>query len=108
MLETKAIYPQPVLERAEEIFNGLKDAGYTTDVDTQLLFENLCKFFLEKFLIGDETMAITEDECDELYVCTGIDGGIQDLINNGLMDSIEDENGVEILFTTEKGRNEGL
>jgi len=107
MIQTKAIYPDSVRERACEIFNGLKDSGYTIDMDVELFFENLCKFFLEKWLAGDEVMEITEDECDEIFICSGIDSGLQELIDRGLLDTIEDEDGNEILWATEKGKKEG-
>jgi len=105
-METKAIYPEQVLQRGNELFEGLKEAGYLepdAEIDNSLLLENLCKFFLGKFLDGAD-LSITEDECDEIYIISGINTSLNTLIEKGLFDSIEDENGEEIFFMTEKGK----
>jgi hypothetical protein len=105
-MKTKAIYPEQVLQRGNEVLEGLREAGYLeqdAEINNSLLLENLCKFFLDKFMAGDD-LIITEDECDEIYIKTGINTSLDSLIEKGLFDSIEDENGEEIFFMTEKGK----
>lgn len=105
-MEDNTIYPEPVIERGKELLEGLRESGYLepeAEMDENVLLEGLCKFFLNKFINGDE-LSITEEECDEVYGLAGINTTINGLIAKGVLNTIENENREDILFLTEKGK----
>ena len=59
---------------------------------------------LPKFLKGEELM-ITEKEVDILLRICLAEISMTALKEKGLIDFMEDENGEEVIFLTEKGKN---
>ena len=102
-------YPEPVVFIAEQIYEVFeeslveecqKDAEYCEPI----AMEKISEFMLPKFLKGEELM-ITEKEVDILLRICLAEISMTALKEKGLIDFMEDENGEEVIFLTEKGKN---
>jgi len=99
-------YPEAVQDLVNLTMVVAKESGIIgaqASADPDILEDLLCKMALDKFLCDGE-MHWGEEEvvdcCNQAVAHTLI----RDLKNEGLVDSIEDENGEEVVWITEKGR----
>jgi hypothetical protein len=99
-------YPEAVQDLVNLTMMVAKESGIVgahANADPDILEDLLCKLALDKFL-GNGEMHWGEEEfvdcCNQAVAHTMI----RDLKNEGLVDSIEDENGDEVVWITEKGR----
>lgn len=103
-METSNNYPQQINDRALEIYNALKEVDYIeNDIVGAFFLEKLTKFFFDKWIDGQDD-SITTEQCEELYGMASIDLDVQSLIDQGYAGIFEDDNGSDILFLTEKGK----
>jgi hypothetical protein len=96
-------YPDAVKEFVIETMVGANQLQLLEDVDPAILEEILCKSALQKFLDDGEMMWSEEEVYDALNLAE-VRSLIVELFEEGLVDSIEDENGEEIVWLTEKGK----
>lgn len=101
--EVSQNYPDSVRELVEHTLSLASECGLLEDLHPPILEKLLCEAGLQKFISGAE-MAWSESELMEYVAISEIQSQIDWLIENDYLDSIEDETGEEILFTTEKGR----
>ena len=99
-------YPEAVQELVDLTMVVAKESGIIGDTggsDPDILEGLLCEMALTKFL-SDGEMQWDETEfvdCCRLAVAHTM---IRDLKHEGLIDSIEDENGDEVVWITDKGK----
>jgi len=96
-------YPDAVKEFVIETMIGANQLQLLEDVDPGILEDILCKSALEKFL-GDDEMMWSEEEVYDALNLAEVRSQLVELFEEGLVDSIEDENGEEIVWLTEKGK----
>lgn len=70
----------------------------------ELLYEIIADKATDNFILG-ESFILTEEQFYEAFRDVKIRVALQTLKQKNLIDSIEDENGEEIFFLTEKGKN---
>lgn len=102
-------YQVNIIEKAEDLISVLEESEFFTEYeikDRTFAFDYFCEKLTEKFINGtlDEGPNFSEDEMDR-YLREIIVGSIvSDLQNDGIIDTVEDENNEEFLFLTEKGK----
>lgn len=108
----KSIYQPIVLAHAENIIEAFNESGFFEDYeieDRSYAMGYLCDKLTQKFISGDlnedlDEPIFTEDEMEK-YLREIIAGTyLQELQNNGLIDSIQDVNEEERFFLTELGK----
>lgn len=99
-------YPTQVNEMSDKIFKSLNDIGFIDEGVEQIFFDKLCQFFFEQWILAKD-LSITMDECSDIYIMSIAEKTIDDMINEGIYGVVDDENGNEILFITQKGRDMG-
>lgn len=96
-------YPDAVREFVIETMVGANRLQLLEDVDPAIFEEILCESALRKFLSGNEMMWSEEEVYDALNTAE-VRSQLNVLFDQGLLDSIEDENGQEIVWLTDKGK----
>jgi hypothetical protein len=99
-------YPEAVQDLVNLTMMVAKDSGIvgaSGNTDPDILEEMLCELALNKFL-ADGEMHWDEHEFVECCQLAAAHTVIRDLKNEGLIDSIEDENGEEVVWITAKGK----
>jgi hypothetical protein len=96
-------YPDAVKEFVIETMVGANQLQLLEDVDPAILEDILCKSALQKFL-GDGEIMWSEEEVYDALNLAEVQSQLVELFEEGLVDSIEDENGEEIVWLTEKGK----
>lgn len=99
-------YPKQVNDMSSKIFKSLNDSGFIDNGVEQIFFDKLCQFFFEQWLLSKD-LTITMDECSDIYIHSIAEKFIDDLINDGIYGVVDDENGNEIIFLTQKGKDLG-
>lgn len=96
-------YPEQVEQRAQEAFDAMTDfCKEEPDVTPEVLYEELCKSLMTKWLDGNE-LVWTEEEILNVMQMAMVNSIVERLKSEGYVDSIEDENGEEYLWATPKG-----
>jgi len=103
------MYPESVVEISKRIYEVFEeDLVESSSQDKEwcepIGMESINKFMLPKFIKGEELL-LTEQEAIDLYRMCLADISIASLKEKGLVDSIEDENGKEMIFLTEIGKS---
>lgn len=96
-------YPHPVQELVGETMHILDKHNMLDEVDAPILEKMLSDNALKKFFAGSD-MSWGEDEFLELLAIAEIHTHIEYLKEQKFIDSIEDENGEEIIWPTELGK----
>jgi len=96
-------YPDAVREFVIETMVGANRLQLLEDVDPAILEEILCESALHKFLSSNEMMWSEEEVYDALNTAE-VRSQLNVLFDEGLLDSIEDENGQEVVWLTDKGK----
>lgn len=113
MSEEEVIYPDPVLEISQKIFDTVFDDNVFFEEneikDVELGREcamNCTKdFFLKKFIAGENLKFKDEDEVGEFLNLVNADCALQSLQKKGFLDSLYDPNKDDtVFFLTEEGR----
>jgi hypothetical protein len=98
-------YPQPVTEALEFGMESFSNYIKEEKINTKVIYEEMGDRLLKKFIDG-EPMTWTEDEVLDIMNVSLVNTIIEGLIESGYVKSIEDENGVEYIWATEKGLKE--
>lgn len=96
-------YPEPVQEFVNQTMHILQAGLLLEDTDPSILEDLLCKSALHKFLSDGELFWNDNEVFDSLCI-SETQTHINHLLEMGLLDSIEDERGEEIVWVTEKGK----
>ena len=105
-------YQPIVLNHTNEIIGLLRETNFFVDYELEsedFAKEYLCEKLTEKFILGElsdefDIEVISEDEMEK-YLREIVAGSIlMELQENGLIDSMEDENNTEHFFQTDKGK----
>jgi hypothetical protein len=103
----KTTYPEPIVEAVEEfIKTGIFDDYFKEEnVEPEYLTEQLSHILLTKFIAGEDT-SLNEEEICQAMALAGVYSGLESLKKKGLANSIEDEQGEELFFLTQEGKQE--
>jgi len=103
-------YPDCVSRYGKKIVEVLNTANFFNeepDVIPSILYKNFCDDGLKKWIDGDDMESpsdISENDFEKILSVSMAESVLIDLKVRGLVDSIEDENGVEMFFLTKLGR----
>ena len=107
----KTNYPESVEERIQTCMEVLEDAykhtfnEYNFERHKDYLQEVIGNIFFQEWLKGTDDEAIFDEEyVHKLIVMADVNAELEDMEKNGYIDSIEDEDGNEVVFLTEKGK----
>lgn len=106
------VYQPVVIEKANLIIESLDESNFFVENDIKdktYSFNLLCEKLTEKFILGeldDENGLFEEEEMNQILTEMIVSTHLENLIKKGLVDSVEDENGEEVFFLTESGKNE--
>lgn len=97
-------YPDAVRTVVEPIMTNFRQLGVESFIlNADVLEKQMCELCLQKFL-GDGEVYIEMEEMLDLMQKSLAMTAVDELVNSGLIDSIEDETGQEIVFLTSKGK----
>jgi hypothetical protein len=105
------IYQPIVIEKAEELIEGLKEDHFFEDYEIKnldFIRTHILDHLTEKFISGgiddDFEEMFTEDEFEQLLKEMIAGSILYELKEKGFVNSVEDENDEEMFFLTEKGK----
>ena len=101
---SEATYPEEVSLRASYITHIFKENLEDDLIDLKIFFEEVCLIFIEDFIEGGD-FTFTIESIAEAKTKAMVKTAIQDLKEEGLIDSVEDETGEEIIFLTKEGQD---
>ena len=110
----KTNYPITVREWLETLYSNLKKEGFFEDQELGLYSEERVQYHFQEILgdaalqswLKDGEVTLKEKELTILLFQVVVKTHVEELKNEGTVDSIEDENGDEVMWLTEKGKNE--
>jgi predicted transcriptional regulator len=91
------------IEISNTVFVNSVDPYIEADISRDWLFEEIGKIILKRWVEEGE-IYYTDEDIQVSVTRAAIKTAADDLIKQGILDSIEDENGEEVIFITEKGR----
>jgi hypothetical protein len=100
----EATYPEVVSLRASFLTKMFDEQLVQDEINPQDFFEEISKIFIEKFIDGDSDFGFTVEEVSTAHAKALIRTAIRDLQDEGIIDSIENINGEDVIFMTEKGK----
>lgn len=116
MVEYKRIFPEPIVEVINRVFNILEnnsEAGnFFTSPDIAKGYEDIARvslynligdYLLPKFIAGEELIFESVEAFDELIKHCIVEVTLQSLMDIGLVNSFEDEDGEDKFFLTKEG-----
>lgn len=97
-------YPQPVQDFAQKMTDAVRDI--LSDEIGEKEFESCClEACLQKWLKGEDMQDLIEgDDLEKILNDALLETVLNSLKKKGIVDSIEDENGKDILFLTSQGK----
>lgn len=98
-------YPQPIQEIVKDAMEDLQIFIYQENIRPDILQDALCESLMKKFVMGEELRWEIE-EFEEILKLSVVNTIIEELKDKGYIDSIEDENGKEWMWATEKAKKE--
>lgn len=107
----KKTYQPFIIEKSEIIIESLNSVDFFKNEEiksTEYAKELICDKLTEKFISGQltstDTTLFTEDEMVEILHTITVENALSGLIEKGLINSFEDENGDSVFFLTENGK----
>ena len=100
------MYPQAVEQALDLIVDSLEETGFFEQehCKVQYVREEFGKVLVQQWL-GDGEFGITMEQAEHLLNRALICESIENLTKRGLIDTIENENGEEVVYLTEKGKS---
>lgn len=101
------IYPPSVEEKLKHIVESSKEIRFEDDIklNENCVREAFGKVLFDNWLAGNEEFEMSIDEILNLYTKAAALTVVHNLLNEGYIDSIEDEDGREMVFVTQKGKD---
>ncbi len=100
----KTNWPERVRVEAEKVVELLKETLQPEDPTPEYLVETIAEIFFNCFTNGEEFL-MTEEQFEYAFFKAGFNQELDQMKEDGLIDWIEDENGEDILFMTQKGKS---
>ena len=103
-------YQPIVIEKAQHVVDVLHENNFFEDYEIgsdEFAMNYFCDVFTEKFInegLDDDGPHFSEDQMDKYLREVIVGSIIHDLQENGILDSVEDEDNQERYFLTEKGK----
>jgi hypothetical protein len=97
-------YPEVVSLRSSFLTEIFKEQLIQDEINPQDFFEEISKIFIEKFINGDSDFDFTVEEFFTAHSKALLRTAIRDLRSEGIIDSIENIEGEEVIFLTESGK----
>jgi len=99
------MYPQSVELAVESVVNSLKETDFFNieQVDPSYVREHFGKELFQQWLSGEE-FSLTEDRANYLLQLAITSQYIDGMIERGLIGTVEDADGKELVYVTEKGK----
>jgi hypothetical protein len=100
------MYPQSVNEFVAQVVQSLDESGFLTenDVDKESATKAFGEVVFKRWKRGDDLVMSEEDAIKGMQLSI-FESSMKRLVSKKMVDSIEDENGEEIFFLTEKGKD---
>jgi len=100
------MYPQSVNEFVAQVVQSLDESGFLTenDVDKESAIKAFGEVVFERWKRGDDLVMSEEDAIKGMQLSI-VEFIMKQLMNKNMIDSIEDENGEQVFFLTEKGKD---
>ena len=100
-------YPRVVSEISERLVNSLKEDEIfkSEQIIGDIAFLNFSEFFLEKWVNGDLSGEILEEEFVNVMKKIIIESNLESLKSKDLIDSIENSEGEMVYFLTPAGKS---
>lgn len=95
-------YPEEVSIRASYVTHIFKEI--LEEIDPQIFFEEICLILIEDFIEGGD-YTLTIDSLENAQIKSSIKTALKLLKEEGLIDSVENETGDEIIFLTKEGQD---
>jgi hypothetical protein len=95
-------YPKDVEIYAASFVVGI-DAHIEKEISRDWIFEEFCKIATERWISEGELYYKT-DEIELAIFTAALNTSTDEMVRDGILDVIENENGEEIIFITEKGK----
>ena len=95
-------YPEEVSIRASYVTHIFEEI--LEEIDPQIFFEEICLIFIKDF-IESRDYTLTIDSLQGAQITSSIKTALKLLKEEGLVDSVEDETGDEIIFLTKEGQD---
>jgi predicted transcriptional regulator len=110
----KIKFPDKIQEKIELFLEATKQSGlfeneyeipkgYSQVAQTHL-WNMVGEMLISKFISGDD-YTLTESQATEVITHTILQTNLDSLMDSGLIDGIENENGEMVYFTTNKGKD---
>jgi len=110
----KVHLPDSVREQVEKFVSVTIESGFLDDpieipqdykeAGEIHLWNNAAEYYLSNFIAGNEDQLLSEDQALEILNKTIVHTNLESLLDAGLIDGIENENGEMIYWATEKGK----
>lgn len=103
-------YQPKVLEACNALMSSIEESGFFKDNeihDTSFAEEFICEKLTEKFIKGEldaDEILFTEEEIEKYLNAILVGSVLLSLQEKGLIDSVADENGEDVFFLTEQGK----
>lgn len=110
-LKMEKTYQPEVIELADKIIGTLHEDGFFTESGIEHpepAKPVICDFLTEKFIAGKLVNGSVETNDEEFRKVLGLviaECTLRSLTKKGFTNSVEDENGEEVFFLTEKGKS---
>lgn len=102
-------YPKKVEEYTTTLINIISedlDKEYNNKEFLDILKHRLNEKSTQNF-ISDSDVIITEDDFENIFTLSIVEYTVMHMVGDGIVDYVEDENGKETFFLTEKGKKIG-
>jgi hypothetical protein len=106
------VYQPIVIERAENLLQGLIDSDFFDDNQIteftyarEYLRDKMTEKYIQGLLNSDDENLFTEEEFNKMLVEILVGSVLCDLKNKGLVSSYEDDETDELFFLTDEGRD---
>ena len=105
------IYPDSVEEKTQMCMEALEKAyaempEFDFDKSQAYLRDSINNIFFQQWLKGDDEIGLDEEKIYRLMLMAEASHLLDSLEKKGYIDSIDDEDGNEVVFLTTKGKND--
>jgi hypothetical protein len=100
----ESTYPKEVILKASYMTHLFSDQLEEDEVRPQDFFEEICIVFIDCFLEQGSDFSFTSEAIHRAHAKSFIRTAIEDLRDEGIIDSIENKDGEDLIFLTEKGK----
>ena len=100
---TDTIWPDRVLEYADSVLKAIQDELDPEEVNPEILREELHRALFAR-MMQDSPLILSEEEFSQVYMLAAVQTTLSSLMERGIVDSIENEEGVPVYWLTSAGK----